>query len=196
MIIIIRLLCQLNFIQISKDVILPDLALTKRTGNCSLFDMVHRLESNHKPFKNYKNIFMTHVKFINRPAERSLNNLMEDFFKTTPTAAFKNNVPVNIFESNDAYQLHVISPGFDKKDFDVNIDKNILTISVEKEIGEKENVKQLRSEYTFRPFKRSFTLDEKIDAEKIEASYHNGVLTLNLPFKTEVKSPVKQISIQ
>ena len=139
---------------------------------------------------------MTQVKFINRPVERSLNNLMDDFFKVTPAAAFKNIVPVNIFESNDAYQLHVISPGFDKKDFDVNIDKNILTISVEKETGEKENVKQLRNEYSFRPFKRSFTLDEKIDAEKIEASYNNGVLTLNLPFKTEVKSPVKQISIQ
>lgn len=139
---------------------------------------------------------MTQVKFINRPVERSLNNLMDDFFKVAPAVAFKNNVPVNIYESNDAYQLHVISPGFDKKDFDVNIDKNILTISVDKETSEKENVKQLRNEYSFRPFKRSFTLDEKIDAEKIEASYNNGVLTLNLPFKTEVKSPVKQISIQ
>lgn len=139
---------------------------------------------------------MTQVKFINRPVERSLNNLMDDFFKVAPAAAFKNNVPVNIDESNDAYQLHVISPGFDKKDFDIHIDKNILTISVEKETGEKENVKQLRNEYTFRPFKRSFTLDEKIDTEKIEASYNNGVLTLNLPFKMEVKSPVKQISIQ
>ena len=65
-----------------------------------------------------------------------------------------------------------------------------------KKTSEKENVKQLRSEYSFRPFKRSFTLDEKIDAEKIEASYNNGVLTLNLPRKTEVKAATKNITIQ
>ena len=139
---------------------------------------------------------MTQVKFINRPVERSLNHLMDDFFKVVPGTSFKHNIPVNIFESNDAYEIHVISPGFDKKDIDVNIDKNLLTISVEKEIPVKENVKQLRGEYTFRPFKRSFTLDDKIDTEKIDATYNNGVLVLNLPFKKEVKSPVKQISIQ
>ncbi|MBA2498156.1 MAG: Hsp20/alpha crystallin family protein [Chitinophagaceae bacterium] len=141
---------------------------------------------------------MTHVKFLNRPVDHSLNNLMNDFFKHNADANFKNNVPVNISESNDAYRIDVISPGFDKNDFKISIDKNLLTLSLEKEENEKkeENVKQLRSEYSIRPFKRSFTLDEKIDAEQIKAAYVNGILTINLPFKIEVKAPVKQISIQ
>src|SRR5688572_23653665 len=140
---------------------------------------------------------MTHVNFFNRPADKALNNFMDDFFKVMPATETKFSVPVNIFESNDAYRIDVITPGFDKKDFKVNIEKNILTISLEKDATKKEeNVKQLRNEYTFRPFKRSFTLDAKFDTEKIEASYNNGVLSLNLPLKVEVKTPVKQIAIQ
>jgi len=140
---------------------------------------------------------MTHVNFLNRPADKTLNKFMDDFFKVMPATEFKHSVPVNIFESNDAYRIDVITPGFEKKDFKVNIDKDILTISVEKEsVKHEENVKPLRNEYTFRPFKRSFTLDEKFDTEKIEATYNNGVLTLNLPIKTEVKTPVKEIAIQ
>ncbi len=73
----------------------------------------------------------------------------------------------------------------------------MLTISAEKKNEVKdENEKQIRSEYSYRSFNRSFTLDEKIDAEKIEAKYLNGVLTLNLPKKAEVKASAKEISIQ
>ena len=140
---------------------------------------------------------MTHVNFFNRPTEKALNNFMDDFFKVMPATETKHSVPVNIFESNDAYRIDVITPGFDKKDFKINIEKNILTISLEKDsVKKEENVKQLRDEYTFRPFKRSFTLDAKFDTERIEASYNNGVLTLNLPLKVEVKTPVKEITIQ
>jgi len=59
-----------------------------------------------------------------------------------------------------------------------------------------ENEKQIRSEYSYRSFKRSFTLDEKTDGTKIDAKYVNGVLTLNLPKKEEVKPAVKEINIQ
>ena len=58
------------------------------------------------------------------------------------------------------------------------------------------NEKEIRKEYQYRSFQRSFTLDEKIDAAGIEAKYVNGVLTLNLPKREEVKTPSKQISIQ
>jgi len=79
----------------------------------------------------------------------------------------------------------------------VNIDKSILTISAEKKNEVKdENEKQIRKEYSYRSFKRSFTLDEKIDSEKIDAKYANGILTLNLPRIAEVKASAKEISVQ
>jgi HSP20 family protein len=105
--------------------------------------------------------------------------------------------PVNIKETEKNYSVDVAAPGFDKADFKVSLDQNILTISAEKKNEVKnEGEKEIRREYSLRSFKRSFTLDEKIDAAAIEAKYVNGVLTLNLPKKEEVKSASKEISIQ
>jgi HSP20 family protein len=93
--------------------------------------------------------------------------------------------------------LEVIAPGFQKEDFKVNLDNNTLTISAEKkEETENKNEKFIRKEFKQQSFKRSFTIDENIDAESISAKYVNGVLTLNLAKKQEVKPSVKEISIQ
>ena len=145
---------------------------------------------------------MTLVKFNNKPANGF--NLLENFFNEIPTffkddlgTTAKDFVPVNVKQTMDAYQLEVVAPGFEKNDFNVNIDKSILTISAEKKTEVKdENEKQIRKEYSYRSFKRSFTIDEKVDAEKVEAKYVNGVLTLNLPRKEEVKASAKEISVK
>jgi len=55
--------------------------------------------------------------------------------------------------------------------------------------------KQIRKEFNFQPFKRSFTVDDKIASDKIEAKYENGLLKLHLPKNEEVKSTVKEITI-
>lgn len=148
---------------------------------------------------------MTNVKFNRKPFEGSFNTLVDDLFTELP-ALFKtdfNNVerkgfvPVNVKETDKSYQLDVVAPGFDKADFKVNLDQNLLTISAEKKNDEtKENEKQIRREYSYRSFKRSFTLDEKIDATNIDASYINGVLTLNLPKKEVVKAAATEIVIK
>ncbi|MDQ6843842.1 MAG: Hsp20 family protein, partial [Bacteroidota bacterium] len=58
-----------------------------------------------------------------------------------------------------------------------------------------ENKKQIKKEFSLQSFKRSFTLDEKIEAENIHAKYENGILTLSLPKKEEVKIQPKEIAI-
>ena len=145
---------------------------------------------------------MTLVRFNNKPSNGF--SLLENFFNEIPTmfkddfgTNLKSYIPVNIKETEDAYVLDVAAPGFEKNDFALNLDKNILTISGEKKSKAKtENEKEIRSEYSHQSFKRVFTLDEKIDGEKIEAKYVNGVLTLNLPKKVEVKASAKEISVQ
>jgi len=148
---------------------------------------------------------MTNVKFNRRPFEGTFNNLVDDLFFELPVL-FKNEfnnggrktfVPVNVKETEKTYQLEVVAPGFEKTDFIINLDQNLLTISAEKkEEVKQENEKQIRREYSYRSFKRSFTLDEKIDATNIEASYINGVLTLNLPKKETVKASATKIVIK
>jgi HSP20 family protein len=148
---------------------------------------------------------MTQVKFNRKPFETTLNNLVDDLFSEMPVLFRNGNnqsqwpgfAPVNIKETEKSYSIDVVAPGFEKADFKVNLDQDILTISAEnKNEAKNEGEKEIRKEYSYRSFKRSFTLDEKIDGEGIEAKYVNGVLTLNLPKKEEVKSASKQISIQ
>jgi len=151
---------------------------------------------------------MTTVKFNRKPFAGPFNSLVDDFFTELP-AVFKkdfNNydrnafVPVNVKETDKSYLMEVVAPGFEKTDFKVNLDQDLLTISAEKNtsasLSTDQNEKQIRREYSYRSFKRSFTLDEKIDATNIEASYINGVLTLNLPKKVEVKAAATEIAIK
>ena len=144
---------------------------------------------------------MTVVRFKNRPnGHAAFNNLLSDVFPQFPSM-YKEDLrqafPVNIRETEKEYLLDVVAPGFNKEDFKINLEDHLLTISVEKkEETVNEGEKQLRNEYKFQAFKRSFTLDEKINAEGISAQYVNGILTLNLPKKEDVKPTTKQISIQ
>jgi HSP20 family protein len=151
---------------------------------------------------------MTLVKFNRKPYDGGFNNLVDNlfgefpaFFKNEQATQWKGFVPVNIDETEKAYKLEVVAPGFEKSDFKVSLEQDILTISAEKkEEVKEENAdnttgRQIRREYSFRSFKRSFTIDEKIDGSAIEAQYVNGVLTLNLPKKETVKE-VKQINIR
>ena len=85
----------------------------------------------------------------------------------------------------------------DKADFNVKLDGKLLTISAEKKTeAATENEKIIRKEFGYKSFKRSFTLDEKIDAANITAKYENGILALELPKKEEVKGGAKEITIQ
>ncbi len=154
---------------------------------------------------------MTNVKFNSKPFEGSFNTLVDDLLSELP-GLFKNEfnnverkgfIPVNIKETDKSYLLEVVAPGFEKTDFKVNLDQTLLTVTAEKKEEDKEDgfgsasqQKQIRREYSYRSFKRSFTIDEKIDATNIEASYINGVLTLNLPKKEVVKASATEIIIK
>jgi HSP20 family protein len=139
---------------------------------------------------------MTLVKF-NQPLAKSFDNLLEGFWNDALTPNLKGDAPVNISETKDAYKLDFSVPGRAKEDFNVSIDRNLLTVSYEKKQEEKEeNEKRIRREYSFESFKRSFTLDEKIDADKISAKYENGILSLELPKKEEVKINPKTVEIK
>jgi len=148
---------------------------------------------------------MTLVNVKHRPVERNFNNVMDTFLTGFPsvlrdefaTPQYKHIAPVNVKETENSYQLELVAPGFEKEAFKVDLDKNLLTISAEvKGETEKSADKHVRREYKFQSFKRSFTIDEKIDAENIDAKYVNGVLIVTLPKKAEVKAAAKQITIQ
>jgi len=97
---------------------------------------------------------------------------------------------VNIKETNDNYEVEVAAPGMTKKDFKVQLDGNMLTISSERttEKEEKEDVRYAIREFSYQSFSRSFNLQKDVvDTERIEAKYEDGVLHLLIPKKEQAK---------
>lgn len=133
-----------------------------------------------------------------KPATSNFPDLFDAFFQPS----FENRVngfshpPTNVLENKDGFILEMNAPGRNKEDFNILIEKNLLTISFEeKKESKSEDQKSIRKEFNLKSFKRSFSLDEQIDSQLIEAKYENGILKLWLPKKEEKKESVKQITI-
>lgn len=131
---------------------------------------------------------------------RTFNDLFDEFFTQVPLTRSNGNglniPPVNLYESREAYHLELVAPGLKKEDFKVSLDKGLLTIAYEKPAeAPQQDVKTHRREFKPASFHRSFTIDEKINAEGIQAKYEDGILKLLFPKKEEVKVTPKEISI-
>ncbi len=104
---------------------------------------------------------------------------------------------VDILEKNGNLILRAELPGMNDKDIDINIEGNTLTINGERKMeneDKKSNYHRLESYYG--SFSRSFMLPDTVDDEKINAEYKNGVLTVTMPRKPEVKPRQIQVSVQ
>ncbi|HNY50631.1 MAG TPA: Hsp20/alpha crystallin family protein [Smithella sp.] len=125
----------------------------------------------------------------------------KDLQKTENTAAterirnVKTFLPrVDIYETTDALFLIADMPGVDEKTVDVELEKNILTITGRVENGRMKDYSLVFSEYEVGDYERTFTLSDEIDKDKIKATVRQGVLRLELPKAEKVKP--KKIAIQ
>jgi len=99
----------------------------------------------------------------------------------------------NIIENSDSFHLEIAAPGMVKDDFKINLENNILTISVEVEDQKREEGRNYsRKEFYYGSFSRSFTLPKTIDLENIKADYESGILKIALPKKDEAKVEIKK----
>ena len=122
-------------------------------------------------------------------------DLMQNFFEDQTGISMP---AVNVVETNDNFRIEVAAPGLEKKDFKIDLDNNVLTISSEKEERNEsqEEGKFMRREFSYSSFRRSFSLPNSVDEEKIKANHKDGILSIILPKREEAKQkPPKQISI-
>jgi HSP20 family protein len=140
------------------------------------------------------------------PANRRttfLPNVLDDIFGNDWWSESFNNAltssmpAVNIAETDNEYRVELAAPGLDKKDFKIDLNKNVLIISSEKEaINEEKKENFMRREFSYNSFKRSFTLPETVNAEKIKAEHENGILRVHIPKKPEaIEKGPRQIAI-
>ncbi len=139
----------------------------------------------------YSNQFPT---FFDRFFENDLFDWSNKNFSSTNTT-----IPaVNIKAGDDSFEVEMVAPGFEKSDFKIDLNNNLLTISSEKKVENelKEGEQFTKREFSYQSFSRSFTLPDTADNEKITAKYENGILSISIPKKEEAKpKPPKQIEI-
>lgn len=101
---------------------------------------------------------------------------------------------MDVVENEDGYLVSVDLPGVDKKDLEISVADNVLTIKGEKKIGrEKKERKFFRKESWEGSFQRTLSLPHGVDAEHIGAKLNDGVLSITLQKREEAKP--KQISV-
>lgn len=109
---------------------------------------------------------------------------------TVPTA--------NFAETPTEYRIELAAPGLERKDFNIEVENNTLTISAEKEEEKKDSEEGYsRKEYSFNSFTRTFTLPEDVKEGDIEAKYENGILKVTLPkVKESVVKQARRVSVK
>ncbi|MCF8230174.1 MAG: Hsp20/alpha crystallin family protein [Bacteroidales bacterium] len=132
------------------------------------------------------------VKWRNHPAFR---NAFDRFFNESEENENHNcyRPATNIIDNDEAIELDLSVPGLSKKDFQIDVDKDVLSIKYEN--GKEDSTNYTHREFGNHSFCRSFSLPETVDVEKIKANYKNGILSVTLPKKEEEKKVKKQIEI-
>lgn len=145
---------------------------------------------------------MTLVKWNNNTNNALLpgfNDVFESIFNDT----FFNDrmvtrVPaVNISETENNYHVELAAPGLKKEDFKLNLERNVLNISVEQNANHEDNQKNYsKREYSYSSFVRSFTLPDSADDSQINATYTDGILRIDIAKREEAKAVRRQIEIK
>jgi len=128
-----------------------------------------------------------------------LRSIFEENIEPWSGKQFSSTPEVNIKETKDNFIIEIAAPGFEKEDFEIQLDKNRLIVSAQRK-DENEEVKHeefyLRKEFNYHDFQHTFSLSEWVLKHKIDASYHNGILEIVIPKKEELKpKPVKNIRV-
>jgi len=124
-------------------------------------------------------------------------NWLENAAKTNgnrPTAAHR--PALNVVEGPENYRMEFAVPGLTKEDLTIKFEDEKLTVAAEKVPAENENERYTRKEFGAYAFKRTFQLPEDVNANDIQASVKNGILTITLAKREEAKErPPRKIEV-
>ena len=123
---------------------------------------------------------LTPFRFFNTPFVYNRPNIETGRHQWKPSADIK--------ETDDSFEVYAELPGVSRDDIQISVKDNLLTIKGEKRQENEDKSKNYKQiERRFGTFERNFTLPPKVDADNINASFNNGVLTLSIPKPEEVK---------
>jgi len=141
------------------------------------------------------------MNLVHRNTDQLFTSLFDDFFGSNifdSRTLKRNHLPsVNILDNEKFFELNLAAPGKNRKDFIIELEDQILTISSESFTNNDDSDNFTRQEYRYGNFKRSFRLPDSINTSLIKAKYENGILSISLPkHKEAIPEPKKQIEIK
>ena len=141
------------------------------------------------------------MNLVHRNTDQLFTSIFDDFFGSNifdSRTLKRNHLPsVNILDNEKFFELNLAAPGKNRKDFIIELEDQILTISSESFTNNDGSDNFTRQEYRYGNFKRSFRLPDSINTSLIKAKYENGILSISLPkHKEAIPEPKKQIEIK
>ena len=146
---------------------------------------------------------MSLIKFNNGTRNQGLSNGVNDIFESIFNDSFfsdrmMSRVPaVNVSETADQYLIEMAAPGLSKEEFNINLERNMLTVSAEQQKQSEDSGKRYnKREFSYTSFVRSFALPDSADDANINAEYRDGILHISVAKKEEAKLVSRQIEIK
>jgi HSP20 family protein len=142
---------------------------------------------------------------------REMDQLFEDFFAPTEARTFAGVRPaaragagisaispsIELHDTEKAYEVTAELPGLEQKDVAISLRDNAIVLSGEKREEHKEGDGGRRwSERTYGRFERTIGLPEEVDADKVAATFKNGVLKITLPKNPKAQDKTRKIEIK
>jgi HSP20 family protein len=130
-----------------------------------------------------------------RKQQNFLPFVFDNFFRDTwdIIPAINNNHPAtNIKESDKDFIIEFAIPGKSNDDFEVELDKNLLTIKSNGSVSEND-YNYMQQQFNFSTFSKSYELPDSVDLNKIDSHYRNGMLTVILPKRKEFHTQPKRL---
>jgi HSP20 family protein len=115
---------------------------------------------------------------------RDLDRLTEAVLGTTARPAV---MPMDAYRDDHTFVIHLDLPGVDSSTIDLTVEQNVLTIHAERKAPLGDSAERVVAERAYGVFSRQLFLGDTLDADHIEASYHDGVLTLRVPVAERAK---------
>ncbi|MER8395973.1 Hsp20/alpha crystallin family protein [Mesorhizobium sp. M1340] len=130
---------------------------------------------------------------------RQIDRLFDDFFAPMAEATTAGDLwpSVDVYETDQAYKVTAELPGLEQKDVELKLRDNTLSITGEKRSEHKEGVGgRTYSERSYGRFQRTISRDAEVDADKVQATFKNGVLAVALPKNPAAKDKTRRIEVK
>jgi len=118
---------------------------------------------------------------------RELDRMTQQLFGTNGTTSRPAVMPMDAYRAGEQFVVHFDLPGVDPSSIDLNVERNVLTVTAERKPSYSGNVELQAGERPRGTFSRQLFLGDSLDTEHVEANYDAGVLTLHIPVIEKAK---------